>query len=331
MSLRLVVFLTALTVAAGDAAAQADTSRVHLRVPDSIGAFRGRERRDFPDKADGVMLRYRRADGLQADLFVYPGPDLASNCDLACARGVLKREADDFVNSFAEFVRLHYVDTISVASDSLLEPPNGSSWRLGRHLHVTQRQQGTAQWSDLYLYYLPRIRVKVRATYAPDSSQARAIADFAAAAAPALTGGGTSLTSSAPTGGSSDTRGIGMSVTLAGPPHSYFPLLLDFLVTHGYTIDDSSRDAGRLVTAPRYAWPTGSEKESWHGAESPGVRVAVRLVPRADSTTIEITAQSPTRAGWTDAKVAQRLQMIASLEIAGALTKSDKDGAKRKP
>ena len=160
---------------------------ITLQIPDSIAAFQMSERKDFGG-ADGVMLRYRRADGLTGDVFIYAGPDLEKDCDIACARDVIRREGDDFIGSFPELIRRGYVDSIAVASDSALTPPPNSVWRLGRHMRFRTIRDGSPQWSDFYVYYLPDYRVKIRASYARDSSAARAIGQLAAAAAPTIAG-----------------------------------------------------------------------------------------------------------------------------------------------
>jgi len=160
---------------------------IALRVPDSIGVFALIKRHDYPDAALGVQLRYQRADSLWADVFLYPGADLGKKCNLECARKVLEREGAGFIASFPEYIRRGYMDTIAVTSDRNLKPSSDDQWRLGRHLRFDQRSRGQPRWSDLYLYYLPGYRIKVRATYAPDSLFAGYIAAFATAAVPALT------------------------------------------------------------------------------------------------------------------------------------------------
>jgi hypothetical protein len=297
---------------------------IDLRVPDSIGAFRRIQRKDFEDPSQGVMLRYRRADSLTADLFVYPGPDLAKKCDLACAREVLKREGDDFAQVFPEMIRRGYVDTISVASDSALTPDSAASWRLGRHMRFLERQGGQPRWSDLYVYYLPGFRLKVRATYLPEPALAAGIAQFAASAVPAVTG---------PPPASSDDGsldGLAMSTTVPGPLAVHYARVLRLLAERGFAIEDSSLTAGRIVTAPSYAWPPGSEKEEWHGTDSPGVRLAVALTAKGDSTTVEVGGQSPTKADWKDSKVASTLRLLSIMQLLSAIPEEKDKGKARR-
>ena len=300
-----------------------DSSGITLSVPDSIGAFRMIHRKDFEEAADGVMLRYHRAaDSLQADVFAYAGPAFDAECDSACAREVLRREGDEFVAAFPELQRLGYVDTITVASDRTLTPPAGAPWRMGRHLRFHQHRQGRPEWSDFYLYYLPGYRVKIRASYPPDSTRAVAAGQLAAAVPQALT---TRAAASPASGkGSSPLSGIAITTTLHGTPQALRPVLLNLLARYGYTVEDSGASGGRIVTAPRYAWPKGSEKEIWHGKESPGVRLFVTLEPRGDSTTVAIGGQSPTRPNWSEPKVAETLQLLSIMELTAALPESKK-------
>ena len=161
---------------------------IHLRVPDSISAFSLRSKKDYDDPALGAMFRYGRAtDSLEADVFVYPGPDFAESCALECATKVIESEIQQFVDIFPEMVQRRYVDTIYVARRDTLIPPEGVQWRLGRHLGLVERRGGKSMLSDFYVYYLPGVRMKVRATYAPDSSSVSAIREFAAGMVPAIT------------------------------------------------------------------------------------------------------------------------------------------------
>ena len=315
--------LAASTLGAPRAAAQPQKpdsgSGITIRVPDAIGDFRMIQRKDFDDPGLGSMLRYQRPhDSLYVDLFVYPGPDFANRCDLACARDALAREGDDFIGAFPMLVERQYVDTIAVAYDSALTVPADAPWRLGRHMRFVQQRKGQPEWSDFYLYYLPNVRVKLRASYPRDTALSTIVTGFATAAIPALIGTA-----------AEEPRHIMVSTTLAGAPDAHFTMVAGLLKKAGYEVADSSRADGRLRTAPRYAWPTGSEREEWHGAESPGVRLHVMLKPAGDSTTVEISGESPTKPGWNDAKVAQLLELLSVTQFATELPEPKKGKKKR--
>lgn len=314
MSDRAILLVAALLAAAPLAAQDTDDDQVSLRVPDSVGVFAMAGRKDFDEPGLGVMLRYQRADSLRVDVFVYPGPDLAATCAIQCAKETLAEDIATFSQAFPEMVKRHYVDSIAVLSDDTLTPAASDRWQLGRHLTLRIWQGGKPERSDFYLYYLPSVRVKLRASYVADSARVAAVTSFAREIVPALVAA-PQVADGASAGGDH----IAVTVTLPGSPQPIFAKLLAALVKQGYTIADSSRAAGRITTAPSFRWPEGSEKEDWHGSDSPGVLLAVRMQPMGDSTTVNITGQSPTVAGWKDAKVATQLEMISVVMLAGAL------------
>lgn len=312
--------LVSLALAASLAAQRADSSSTHLSVPTSIADFTFLGRHDYDDPALGVMIRYQRADTLQADLFAYPGPDFDAKCSLDCARKAFDGEVQGFIAAFPELVKVGYVDSIAVDNDQTLTPSPNDPWRLGRHLSMHVVRKGAHERSDYFLYYMPHVRVKVRATYESDTARTRAVLVFAAAAPQALLGP-PSTESSEPEqhGDSTAVRPIGLTVTLPGSLPMLFQRAVRALVDQGYTIADSSTSAGRIVTAPLLGWPKGAADETRHGKDSPGVVVHVGLTAKGDSTTIEVGSRSPVVAGWKDAKSASSLQMMSVLLMAGAL------------
>ena len=300
-------------------------SGITIRVPDAIADFRMIHRKDYDDRAFGTMLRYQRPhDSLYVDLFVYPGPDFASGCDLACAREALRREGDDFIGAFPMLVERQYVDTIALASDSALAVPADAPWRLGRHMRFAQMRKGQPEWSDFDLYYLPGFRVKLRASYPRDTAFTTVVSRFATAAIPALTGRDARATDVATADSAADLRHIMVSTTLPGAPAANFALVARLLAKAKYEIADSSSAEWRLLTAPRYAPSPDADGKKRSADESPGVRLLVRLAPKGDSTTVEISGESPTRPGWTDAKAAQLVEMLSVMELAAKLPEPKK-------
>lgn len=175
-----------LTTTSPAVAQRADTSVVHLGVPQAIGEWVFAGRHDYPDPSLGVLVRYRRSDSLRVDVFAYPGPDLASRCPLSCAKDVLDRDINEFVAAFPEMIKRQYVDTIYVVSDKALSPAADDAWQLGRHLVLGVVSKGTTERSDFYLYFLRGFRIKLRASYVADSSRARAVEEFAHLVVPAM-------------------------------------------------------------------------------------------------------------------------------------------------
>src|SRR5690242_4461464 len=142
-------------------------------------------RQDFDDRSLGVMLRYQRADSMRVDVFVYGGPDLASDCPVSCAAKVIDQDVDAFVSAFPEMVKRGYTDSIAVVTRRSLEPAPNDRWRLGRYLRLRLVTKGVVENSDFYLYYLPGVRVKLRASYPVDSARATAVSEFSRLVIPA--------------------------------------------------------------------------------------------------------------------------------------------------
>ncbi|HEX8851035.1 MAG TPA: hypothetical protein VF761_16005 [Gemmatimonadaceae bacterium] len=297
--------------------AQAGGGGINLHVPDSVGVFARTERKDFDDPSLGSMFRYTRADGMRVDVFVYPGPDLATDCPTDCAVKLLDAEVANFVSAFPEMIKRGYTDSIAVVTSRTLTPEPADRWRMGRYLRLRMVTKGVVQSSDFYLYYLPDIRVKLRASYPVDSANAIAVGDFARRVIPAFV-----MTPAVASADRAEEKHVEIGVTLAGSPSQLFTQLVAALGRQGYTIADSSRAEGRIVTAPFMGWPKGSEKEVWHGKDSPGVVITVALTPKGDSTAVEIRGRSPAVAGWKDADVASQLELISVVMVAGELPKS---------
>lgn len=314
--LSLALLLPALPVAAQSG----DSTGINLRIPDSVGVFARRERKNFDDPSLGVMIRYQRADSLRVDVFVYPGADLATNCPIDCGLKVLDEEVDAFVSAFPEMVKRGYSDSISLVVRRPLTPAPDDRWKMGRYLRLRMVTKGVIDNSDYYLFYLPGFRLKLRATYPADSASAIAVAEFSHQVIPAfLAPPPVAAVAATP---QDTTQHIAVSVTLAGKLTTIFTQLATALAKEGYTIADSSRTAGRIVTAPLMAWPAGSEKEAWHGATSPGVMIRVELSAKGDSTRVAIMGRSPTVAGWTDTDVSSQLEVISVVMLAGDLSKT---------
>lgn len=298
-----------------------DSSSIRLAVPTSIGDFAFVGRHDYDDPALGVMLRYRRSDSLQADVFAYPGPDFGTNCPLACAQKAFDEEVNGFIAAFPELVKAGYVDSIAIDADRTLTPSPNDPWKFGRHLAMHVVRKGHRERSDYFLYYLPSVQVKVRATYEPDTASVGAILIFAAAAPHALLGPpqAAASDSGARSDDSTAMRAIHVSATLPGSLEALFQRAIRALVDQGYTVADSSTAAGRIVSAPLFTWPKELASAAWHGTDSPGVIVYVRVTVKGDSTTIDVASRSPVVAGWKDAKVASQLQMMTVLTMAHAI------------
>lgn len=167
------------------AAAGRPDGGVRLRLPAQVADFQLRGQQREPNGAE-VLLRFAGPDSVRADVFLYPGPDFAHGCDSVCAAQLLEAEVADFRSLFPEMIRRRYVDSIAVESDEAVPPSGPGTWRLGRRLVMATRHAGQAERSELHLFYLPGLRVKIRVSYAPTAERMRVVDAFAAALVPAL-------------------------------------------------------------------------------------------------------------------------------------------------
>lgn len=149
---------------------RAPSLEMTVEPPDTVAGFRLIARQQYPDPSLGFLFRYELAPGMQADVFVYPGPDLAQRCDLGCARSLLTREVDGFPTAMQQQTALRSYRT---ESRSAITPSSGDRWRIGEHLHgvVHYSDRGHEQHTDYWLVYFAGYRLKVRSTF--DSSAER--------------------------------------------------------------------------------------------------------------------------------------------------------------
>lgn len=167
--------------------AAARSAPAPLAIPPELSGFRSTSRRNFDDPRAGTVIRYSGPENLSLDLYLYPGPDLAAQCDIPCATRVIDRETADFPPSLDEMVRQGTVEKYSVVRAIVLPKQPETKWALARHVHVVlTRARQQAQRSDFYLFYIPNYRVKVRVTYDETAERTAAIDAFVREIVPAL-------------------------------------------------------------------------------------------------------------------------------------------------
>ena len=158
-----------------------------VRLPPAVAGFTLVGRHNFEDPRAGSSFRYNGPDSLYADVFVYPGPDLATNCGVACATRVMQEEVTQFEHTdLPEMLRRGNMQSYSVQARENLLPDSAAVWRLGARVQLTQQRTGRAERSEYYLYYLPRIRVKVRTTFVESGERAQLLRSFVRELIPAL-------------------------------------------------------------------------------------------------------------------------------------------------
>jgi hypothetical protein len=124
--------------------------------------------------------------------------------------------------------------------------------------------------------------------------------------------------------GRADGRAIEIRTTVGLTATALVPLVDSVLVVNGYQIDTGLSGPLSRVTIPSLAWPRGTETETWHGQDHPGVRLFVTLAGRGDSTTVTIGAHVICLLGSPEddarpSSVSGMLRMIAAMQVAAGL------------
>ena len=124
----------------------------------------------------------------------------------------------------------------------------------------------------------------------------------------------------------------GARVAVASPSATVARTLDSLLPALRYGIDSATSVSGRWVSKMRFSWPNGTEQESWHGTEHPGLRIVVSAVTRGDSTEVSAAAQVMCilDAPDVDAKqesVSSKLKLMSVLEVISSLSKRVKEKA----
>jgi hypothetical protein len=125
--------------------------------------------------------------------------------------------------------------------------------------------------------------------------------------------------------GAADTKTIQVSATFGQSLADVSRAIDSILPALGYALDSTVSSPGRWVSRVRTTWPQGTENESWHGAESPGVKVFVRATAKGDSTLFVVDAQAMCllESAEVDAQpgsISGMLEMMAAVQVASSLS-----------
>ena len=120
-----------------------------------------------------------------------------------------------------------------------------------------------------------------------------------------------------------DSTGTSISGTFRARPEPLYAAGSAALRELGYAVLETV-PAREMITAPSYAWPRGSERESWHGSEHPGVEVFLYTRAAGDSTTVTVGARALCKVagaagGQRDSEVGTNLEGIITLTVMNAL------------
>ncbi len=120
-----------------------------------------------------------------------------------------------------------------------------------------------------------------------------------------------------------DSTGTTISGTFRSPPEPLYAAGAGALRDLGYAVLENVPPR-EMMTAPMYSWPRGSEQDSWHGSEHPGVEVYISTRTAGDSTTVMIGARAlcnvaGAAGGPRDSEVGRNLEGIVTLGVMNAL------------
>ncbi len=122
-----------------------------------------------------------------------------------------------------------------------------------------------------------------------------------------------------------DPDGIVISATLPRPQRQLFAAAATVLREQGFVLASSDSGRGLIETLPRFTWPPGTEGESWHGTENPGVVISIEArAVASDSTAFSVGARAvcavkgPSERVPSDS-VGNTLRMITALRVANGV------------
>ena len=145
----------------------------------SVADFKVTSRERYDDPAAGVRVSYKTAEGLGADVFVYPADAAPADTSLDQRRAAAHAAADESVSAIHEYGRRGAYQDIVVATPAPFDI-TGPSGQLvpGVYVALSVRAEGMAKLSDLYVLNLRGTLIKIRATYPVAAAGGKARADI---------------------------------------------------------------------------------------------------------------------------------------------------------
>jgi hypothetical protein len=92
--------------------------------------------------------------------------------------------------------------------------------------------------------------------------------------------------------GAADDKSMMVSAVIADSLPRISATINSVLSDLGYRLSVLESSIGQWVTLPRFDWPSGTERETWHGAESPGVQLVVDLEPAERGIRLRVAANA---------------------------------------
>lgn len=276
-AIRILVAALVLAAPAVSHAQGGRTLSTRLTPPERVGGFRLASIRQMEGRAGGQM-RYRSAEGLELDAFLYPLPDLPG-CEQDCAAAAADAEVRDFRAALPALAGAGEFDSLAVMTDEQVRVEQGGAAAVGRHLRMRGAARGRPVRSHLLVYGVGSYLARVRATFPPGARQdslARAFAEgfVRAVLQPAAATDACAL-------GAADAEDIRSSVDSrlgAAELRARVPAALAAL---GFAPDTTVRERDAWRTLPAPGWPAGIDYGAWAREAGPGFVVGVTVEERA--------------------------------------------------
>lgn len=288
-----------------------------FQLPREVPGYTFVDTSAFPQANAGISYRYRGANGLRPDVYLYPHPPAASLCRGECRDDAARVEAANFRDLLPALIERKYYDSMVVIGDEPLRVPSGSWVGEGRHLTLRTVSHGQTATSHFMVWAGAETYLKIRATYpigtVPDT-QVRAFAEeILRRTPPPYTCGS----------GPSNAQVVSVSTAFPDMPKVLVQRIDSVLGASATSLDFRAPDRGLWRSAPTFTWPSGTATERWTRTTNPGYVLFVRAEPQGDSTSVSFSAQTLCAAEPASDSVARSAQetlpMLAALLSLAAL------------
>ena len=216
----------------------------------------------------GTLFRYRRPDGVGADVFVFPLPPVRANCDADCADGVVKENSEAFVNSIPELMKRGFYDTLWVVRTKSRKPPKGSWLDRGRLTIFRGERHRAPIESYRWLFLGQETLVEIRVTISPGAIEPAVLEQFVDAVLLSLP-----PHYNCPDGLGTDRPDVSF-ISVDVPMQSLRPMVDSVLTSLGFTFEFRSVTEGLWRATPRTTWPAGSNVARMSEPLHPAIEVA---------------------------------------------------------
>lgn len=262
----------------------------------------------------GTSYRYRRDDGLIADLYVYPIPPLEQPCTGRCLDEAAEVETESFRRQIPALIEAGRWDSVGRFDVRPYDVSRASWLEGGRATRMRMMTQGT--WYDSFLYLLAgrETYLKVRLSLPLGQGDASSAVESFVAEAVSRWPAPYRCEQLA------DEEAVSVSVTLADPYEEITRRVENAGERLAYRFAYANPAVGRWRTAPRFTPPVGAEGESWHNGRTTGVELFVVAEQLEDSTRFAVTAHELCAGPKAAAKV---LEMLSALQFAQEVGEAD--------